>query len=120
MNNAVIAGYVRSPFHFAHKGALVEKRPDDLAAEVVHGLIDQTGVDPAEIEDLIIGCAFPEGEAGLQPGPHRGAHRGPAGLGRRRHRQPLLRLVDAGDPHRRRRDPHGCRGRRSSAPASNP
>ena len=29
MNNAVIAGYVRSPFHFAHKGALVEKRPDD-------------------------------------------------------------------------------------------
>ena len=68
MNNAVIAGYVRSPFHFAHKGALVEKRPDDLAAEVVHGLIDQTGVDPAEIEDLIIGCAFPEGEQGFNLG----------------------------------------------------
>ena len=68
MNNAVIAGYVRSPFHFAHKGALVEKRPDDLAAEVVHGLLDQTGVDPAEIEDLIIGCAFPEGEQGFNMG----------------------------------------------------
>ena len=68
MNNAVIAGYVRSPFHFAHKGALVEKRPDDLAAEVVQGLIDQTGVDPAEIEDLIIGCAFPEGEQGFNLG----------------------------------------------------
>ncbi len=68
MNNAVIAGYVRSPFHFAHKGALVEKRPDDLAAEVVQGLIDQTGLDPAEIEDLIIGCAFPEGEQGFNLG----------------------------------------------------
>ena len=68
MNNAVIAGYVRSPFHFAHKGALVEKRPDDLAAEVVQGLLEQTGVDPAEIEDLIIGCAFPEGEQGFNLG----------------------------------------------------
>ena len=68
MNNAVIAGYVRSPFHFAHKGALVEKRPDDLAAEVVQGLLAETGVDPAEIEDLIIGCAFPEGEQGFNLG----------------------------------------------------
>ena len=68
MNNAVIAGYVRSPFHFAHKGALVEKRPDDLAAEVVQGLLAQTGVDPAGIEDLIIGCAFPEGEQGFNMG----------------------------------------------------
>ena len=68
MNNAVIAGYVRSPFHFAHKGALVEKRPDDLAAEVVQGLLAQTGIDPAEIEDLIIGCAFPEGEQGFNLG----------------------------------------------------
>lgn len=68
MKNAVIAGYARSPFHFAHKGALVEKRPDDLAAEVVQGLLAQTGVDPAEIEDLIIGCAFPEGEQGFNLG----------------------------------------------------
>ena len=68
MKNAVIAGYVRSPFHFAHKGALVEKRPDDLAAEVVRALIAETGIDPAEIEDLIIGCAFPEGEQGFNLG----------------------------------------------------
>ena len=68
MKHAVIVGYVRSPFHFAHKGALVEKRPDDLAAEVVSGLLDQTGVDPAEIEDLIVGCAFPEGEQGFNLG----------------------------------------------------
>ena len=68
MKHAVIAGYVRSPFHFAHKGALVEKRPDDLAAEVVSGLLRQTGVDPAEVEDLIVGCAFPEGEQGFNLG----------------------------------------------------
>ena len=68
MKPAVIAGYVRSPFHFAHKGALVEKRPDDLAADVVRGLIAETDIDPQEIEDLIIGCAFPEGEQGFNLG----------------------------------------------------
>ncbi|HSR72272.1 MAG TPA: acetyl-CoA C-acyltransferase, partial [Kiloniellales bacterium] len=61
----LIAGYVRSPFHFAHKGELARVRPDELAAQVVRGLIERTGVDPAEIEDLIVGCAFPEGEQGL-------------------------------------------------------
>ncbi len=61
----VIAGYVRSPFHFAKKGELTRARPDELAAQVVRGLLDKTGVDPAGIEDLIVGCAFPEGEQGL-------------------------------------------------------
>jgi acetyl-CoA acyltransferase len=63
--NVVIAGYVRSPFHFASKGALTKVRPDEMAAQVVRGLLDKTGVDPAGIEDLIVGCAFPEGEQGL-------------------------------------------------------
>ncbi len=62
---AVIAGYARTPFHFAHKGALVRMRPDDLAAEAVKGLVEKTGVPPADIEDLQMGCAFPEGEQGL-------------------------------------------------------
>ncbi|MDB5459355.1 MAG: acetyl-CoA acetyltransferase [Caulobacteraceae bacterium] len=65
MRNAVIAGYARSPFHFAGKGALARVRPDDLAAEVLRGLIRKTGVPPADLEDLILGCAFPEGEQGL-------------------------------------------------------
>ncbi|RDD63806.1 thiolase family protein [Ferruginivarius sediminum] len=65
MSHAVIAGYVRSPFHFAGKGQLAKVRPDDLAAQVVRGLIDRTGVNPEDIEDLICGCAFPEGEQGL-------------------------------------------------------
>jgi len=61
----VIAGYARSPFHFAHKGALTKVRPDDLAAHVVRGLVERTGVNPDDIEDLILGCAFPEGEQGF-------------------------------------------------------
>jgi acetyl-CoA acyltransferase len=40
-------------------------RPDDLAAQVVRALVGRTGIDPAEIEDLIVGCAFPEGEQGF-------------------------------------------------------
>ena len=65
MKNVVIAGYARSPFHFAHKGLLAKVRPDDLAAQVVRGLIDRTGVNVDDIEDLILGCAFPEGEQGF-------------------------------------------------------
>jgi acetyl-CoA acyltransferase len=65
MTNAVIAGYARSPFQFAGKGALARVRPDDLAAQVVRALISRTGVNPEDIEDIILGCAFPEGEQGL-------------------------------------------------------
>src|SRR5262249_26568775 len=65
MKEAVIAGYIRSPFHFANKGELTKVRPDDPAAAVVKALIARTGIDPKDIEDLLLGCAFPEGEQGL-------------------------------------------------------
>ena len=65
MKDIVIAGYARSPFHFATKGGLAKVRPDDLAAHAVKGLIERTGVNPDDIEDLILGCAFPEGEQGF-------------------------------------------------------
>ena len=65
MTNIVIAGYARSPFTQAGKGALARVRPDDIAAQVIRGLIERSGVDPAEIEDIILGCAFPEGEQGM-------------------------------------------------------
>jgi acetyl-CoA acyltransferase len=65
MTSVVIAGYARSPFHFAKKGELARVRPDDLAATVVRALIERTGVNPAEIEDVIVGCAFPEAEQGF-------------------------------------------------------
>jgi acetyl-CoA acyltransferase len=68
MKNVVIAAYVRSPFTLAHKGALARVRPDDLAAQVVAALLDRTRVKAEDIEDLIVGCAFPEGEQGLNVG----------------------------------------------------
>lgn len=61
----VIAGYVRSPFTPAGKGALKDVRPDDLLAQTINGLVEKTGVDPALIEDVKLGCAMPEGEQGL-------------------------------------------------------
>jgi len=64
-HSVVIAGYVRTPFHFAAKGDLAGVRPDDLAALAVRELVKRTGVDAREIEDLIVGCAFPEGEQGF-------------------------------------------------------
>ena len=68
MQNTVIAGYARSPFHLAVKGQLARVRPDDLAAQVISGLIERTGVKPEDIEDLIVGCAFPEAEQGFNVG----------------------------------------------------
>ena len=65
MSGAVIAGYARSPFQPAGKGSLARVRPDDLAAQVVRALVERSGVDSEEIEDLFLGCAFPEGEQGL-------------------------------------------------------
>nr|WP_246882198.1 thiolase family protein [Pseudomonas chlororaphis] len=65
MNNVVIAGYARSPFQFAKKGALIDVRPDDLAAQVLRGLVDKLGIDPVEIEDVVMGCAYPEAEQGM-------------------------------------------------------
>jgi acetyl-CoA acyltransferase len=65
MTRTVIAGYVRSPFTLAKKGDLATVRPDDLAAAVVAELVRRAGVPSGEIEDLIMGCAFPEGEQGF-------------------------------------------------------
>jgi len=61
---AVIAAYARSPQHFARKGALAQIRPDSMAAQVVVGLLKRTKLDPALIEDVIVGCAYPEGVQG--------------------------------------------------------
>ena len=61
---AVIAGYARSPFHFANKGLLAQVRPDDLASQVVKALLARTDLDPALLEDVILGCAYPEASQG--------------------------------------------------------
>lgn len=61
----VICGFKRSPMHFANKGELAKVRPDDMAAEVVKALVADTGVNADDIEDLLMGCAFPEAEQGF-------------------------------------------------------
>lgn len=65
MTRAVIAAYARSPFTPAKKGELASVRPDDLAAQVIAALVKNSKVNPADLEDLLLGCAFPEGEQGL-------------------------------------------------------
>ena len=65
MNRAVIAAYARSAFTPAKKGELASVRPDDLAAQVIAALVKNSKVNPADLEDLLLGCAFPEGEQGL-------------------------------------------------------
>ncbi len=65
MKPVVIAGYVRSPFAPAYKGELARVRPDEMASQVIRQLLERTGVDAEKIEDLIVGCAFPEGEQGF-------------------------------------------------------
>lgn len=66
--SVVICGFKRSPMHFAGKGALAKVRPDDMAAEIVRALVASSGVKPEDIEDLIMGCAFPEAEQGFNIG----------------------------------------------------
>ena len=61
---AVIAAYARSPQQFARKGAFAQLRPDSMAAQVVSGLLQRTDFDPNLIEDVILGCAYPEGPQG--------------------------------------------------------
>ena len=64
-DSAVIVGYARSPFHFANKGELARVRPDELLAQTVKGLLAEHPVPVEDIEDLLVGCAFPEAEQGL-------------------------------------------------------
>jgi acetyl-CoA acyltransferase len=66
MNEAVIVSAVRTPIGKAPNGALRTTRPDDMGAVVItEALRRAPGVDPAEVEDVILGCAMPEAEQGL-------------------------------------------------------
>ena len=65
MTEVVICGYARSAFTPAKKGQLAKVRPDNLAAEVVKGLVAKNKINAEDIEDLILGCAFPEAEQGM-------------------------------------------------------
>jgi len=66
MKEAVIASSVRTAVGKAYKGTLHATRPDDLAAIAINGAIARVpGLDPKEIEDVVLGCAMPEAEQGM-------------------------------------------------------
>ncbi|WP_370935175.1 acetyl-CoA C-acetyltransferase [Amycolatopsis sp. cg13] len=69
MPEAVVVAAARSPIGRAFKGSLTEVRGDDLAATVVRAALDQVPqLDPAEIDDLVLGCGLPGGECGFNLG----------------------------------------------------
>jgi acetyl-CoA acyltransferase len=66
MSEAVIVAATRTAIGKAIKGTLAATRPDDMAAAVIRGLLERAGnLDPALVDDVILGCAFPEGEQGM-------------------------------------------------------
>jgi acetyl-CoA acyltransferase len=66
MKEAVIVSAVRTPVGKAKRGGLATVRPDELAAAAIQELLNRTpNLDPAHIEDVVFGCAFPEGEQGM-------------------------------------------------------
>jgi acetyl-CoA C-acetyltransferase len=69
MPDAVIVATARSPIGRANKGSLLDVRPDDLAATIVRAALAKVPqLDPAEVEDVILGCAQPAGEQGYNIG----------------------------------------------------
>ncbi len=65
MQEVVIVSAVRTPIGRGVKGTLATTRPDDLAALVIGEAVKRSGIDPGSVEDVIMGCAMPEGEQGL-------------------------------------------------------
>src|SRR5512143_4375652 len=64
--DAVIVSAVRTPVGKAKRGGLATVRPDEMGATVIQALLaSMPGLDAAEIDDVVFGCAFPEGEQGL-------------------------------------------------------
>ncbi len=65
---SVIVDWRRTPFSRSHKGVLSEVRPDEFASQVLTELLDHQNITLDKIDDVIIGCAYPEGEQGYNIG----------------------------------------------------
>ncbi len=65
MDNVYVVSAVRTAVGKSKRGTLAQTRPDDLAAIAIKGAVEKSGVDPSEIQDVVLGCAFPEGEQGM-------------------------------------------------------
>ena len=95
--DAVIVSAVRTPIGKAKRGGLATVRPDDLAVAVIKELLKRTPkLDPAEIDDVVIGCAFPEGEQGMNMARMIALTCGLARFCSRRDYQPVLLVGRAG------------------------
>jgi len=68
MKKAYILASYRTPGCRANKGKFKDTRPDELAALAIKGLLERTGIDPATVSDVYLGCAFPEAEQGMNIG----------------------------------------------------
>jgi acetyl-CoA acyltransferase len=68
MKKAYILASYRTPGCRANKGKFKDMRPDDLAALAIKGLVERTEIDPATVDDVYLGCAFPEAEQGMNVG----------------------------------------------------
>lgn len=65
LKEVVIVGAKRTPFGRANKGSFVKLRPDDMCADLIKEVVEDSGIDTEVIEDLLVGCAMTEGEQGL-------------------------------------------------------
>ncbi len=64
MKNSVLVGFKRSPFTIANKGLLASVRPEDILSQVINDLVEKSKINKNDIEDIIAGCAYPEGAQG--------------------------------------------------------
>ena len=65
MNNVYVVSGARTAVGKANRGALVNYRPDDMAAEVIKAAIDRAGIKPEQVQDVVLGCAIPEQAQGM-------------------------------------------------------
>jgi acetyl-CoA acyltransferase len=68
MKTAYILASYRTPGCRANKGKFKDMRPDDLAALAIKGLVERTGIEPVTVDDVYLGCSFPEAEQGMNVG----------------------------------------------------
>ena len=117
MTQAVIVSTARTPLAKSLKGAFNMTHGATLGGFAIKAAVERAGVDPAAIDDVLMGCANPEGATGMNIARQVGAARRPADHGRRRHRQPLL-LQRPADHRHGRAAHHRRRERRAASPAA--